>query len=659
MRSLTLAVFFGVLLAGVDVGRAAWFDAAWPYRRPITVTWDAEHATGIELATAEFYTAGHALADGRDIRVATDDGKLVASHILMNGPGDRIRLVFSLQKDVKKYAVYFGNPNPVSPSQGLDDVQYHAGLMMQTRIWNGGPVGDFDQIVRTWDRSGPVIGETMIERPFLGFNPFGEQDRTISKIIGSLFVPFDGDYVFAMSVVHDGALFLDGQPLLFAPIGPGDTRYHTTIHLNRGQHDFLLYHVNTGGDMRFTVGWQRPDMAKVDVISRDSFGVVFGTQIGALEQHDKTFLASFSVEQLGECFFADRYSFRYRFAAESVADSPIKYRWDFGDGQTSTGAQLDHVYLSSGVYPVRLTATVGGNSDTQTSKIVVERNYLKIITTVENSPQDLSRVVAGYDLNAIPPSDLSRVIMLHLAAGELDSAASVADYMAAKKTHPDHNADANCLVTLEKALIDGGQADAAVAMWDHVQSDSDLWARAVPHAAELALWWTGDFDKAVRLLKSAGDSSDPVVRRLYGQALVLDGRVDEGTKVLLDVPAQGPLNRQAALSGAAARSVEFFITEGDPQSGEDAWNSWQAKYPAEFVQGYSVVLRVKLMELRHEPAAAAKVAEAFATAVPQSSYAPQLLDRAAKLMTTIDPARSKELRERLKEKYPEDPLSQN
>jgi hypothetical protein len=70
-------------------------------------------------------------------------------------------------------------------------------------------------------------------------------------------------------------------------------------------------------------------------------------------------------------------------------------------------------------------------------------------------------------------------------------------------------------------------------------------------------------------------------------------------------------------------------------------------------------LRVKLMELRHEPAAAAKMAEAFATAVPQSSYAPQLLDRAAKLLATIDPAKSKELRERLKEKYPEDPLSQN
>ena len=90
-----------------------------------------------------------------------------------------------------------------------------------------------------------------------------------------------------------------------------------------------------------------------------------------------------------------------------------------------------------------------------------------------------------------------------------------------------------------------------------------------------------------------------------------------------------------------------------------AWDAWQAKYPAGFLQGYSVLLRVKLIELRHRPLAAAKLAEAFATAVPQSSYAPQLLDTAAKLLANVDPAKSKSLHQLLKEKYPEDPLSQN
>ena len=657
MRHILTPLFIFLLFA--TTARAAWFDSAWPYRRPIEVTWDAEHATGNELATAEFYTAGHALPHARDIRVATDDGKLIPSHILMAGPGDRIRLVFSLQKDIKKYAVYFGNPYPVSPPSEMEDVQYRAGLLMETKTWNGQPGNNFEQIVGTWDRSGPTLGQTIIDRPFLGFNPFGDQDRTISKIVGSLFVPLDGDYIFAMSVDDDGALYIDGQPLLFAPIGPSDARFHANTHLTRGPHDFLLYHLTVGDVGRFAVGWQRPDTNKIDIIARASFGTCFGSQVGHLEQHDKPFLADYSLEQLGECFFTDRYSFRYHFTANTTANAPIKYHWDFGDGQTSTLSQLDHVYLAAGIFTVSLTATVGPNSDTQTSKIVVERNYLKLANTVENNPQLLSQVVATYDVNTIPADELARVIMLHLAAKEFDSVATAANYLAGQKRHPDRNADANCLIAVEKALIENGNADAAIKMWDQVPASSDLWPRVTPHAVQMALWWTADFDKAVRLLKTIPNSDDPTLRRLLGQGLVLDGHADEGKRILQDLPLQGPANREAALSGAAARSVEFFITESDPESGEDAWNSWQSKYPADFLEGYSVLLRVKLMELRKRPVAAAKLAEAFAANVPQSSYAPQLLDRAAKLLAQIDPAKSQALRQTLKDKYPEDPLSQN
>jgi hypothetical protein len=104
--------------------------------------------------------------------------------------------------------------------------------------------------------------------------------------------------------------------------------------------------------------------------------------------------------------------------------------------------------------------------------------------------------------------------------------------------------------------------------------------------------------------------------------------------------------------------VEFFITEKDPESGEEAWERWQSKFPSDFLEGYSVVLRTKLMELRNRRDAAAKLAEAFASAQPQSPYAPQLLDRASKLLASADPTKSQALRQLLKQKYPEDPLSQ-
>ena len=80
--------------------------------------------------------------------------------------------------------------------------------------------------------------------------------------------------------------------------------------------------------------------------------------------------------------------------------------------------------------------------------------------------------------------------------------------------------------------------------------------------------------------------------------------------------------------------------------------------PADFLEGYSLLLRVRLMELRKLDLAAAKVAEAFANAVPKSSYSPKLLDKASRLLKTSERIKSVALHELLKKRYPEDPLSQ-
>jgi hypothetical protein len=139
---------------------------------------------------------------------------------------------------------------------------------------------------------------------------------------------------------------------------------------------------------------------------------------------------------------------------------------------------------------------------------------------------------------------------------------------------------------------------------------------------------------------------------------VLSQKIDEGRRVLLLLPVEEPSDRQAAVSGAMARTIEFFISDGDAEAGEEAWDRWQNHFPGEFLDGYGVLLQTRLMELQKAPEAAARVAEAFARAVPRSSYAPQLLWRAAKLLQKSDGARSKAILDLLKEKYPEDPLSQ-
>jgi hypothetical protein len=636
----------------------AWFDANWPYRRPIDVTWDADHASGDELATAEFYSDGHCLPNGDDLRVATDDGKLVATHILMNGPGDRIRLVFSLQKGIKKYAVYFGNPKPTPPPAGMETVKFQAGLMIETKQWNGGPVNDFGTIEDSWTRSEPSFGQAMIPNPFLGYNPFGEQDRTISKIVGSLFAPLNGNYVFAMSVDDAATLYIDNQPLLYAPIGPSDTRYHASIPLTRGRHDFLLYHVNMGGPGRFAVGWQRPNGATVEIISRESFGTCFGSQVGPMEQHDKPLIADFSATQVSECFFADNYSFRYHFTSTAKPLSAANYTWGFGDGQTSARPDLDHVYLTDGIYPVQLTIHIGNNTLTQSARIVVGRNFQNILNLVEDDPKVLAKIVGSYQLTKMVAESLSRTVMLYLRANLLDAAVAAANELADQKTQLDPAAAAGSLEAVDHELVNADRIENAISMWSRVPLKSDLQPRASKRIAQLEMWWTGDFGKAVQALEPFKSTADPSVRRIYAQALILNNQAEQGKKILSELSPQAPENRQAVLTGASARSVEFFIRENDPESGEESWERWQARYPTDFLEGYSVLLRTKLVEQRKRKQTAAKVAEAFAMSMPQSSYAPQLLDRASKLFTEFDPVKSQSIRQLLKQKYPEDPLSQ-
>jgi PKD repeat protein len=655
---LPTAVFFIGLCASTAC-QAAWFDSAWSYRRGISITWDDLNPSGEDLASAVFYTDGHALPDGQDVRVATEDGKMVASHVLMVGPGDKIRVVFSLQKGVRDYEIYFGNPHPQSPPPELADVHYKSGLLLETRAWTGGAVDNFNQIQRSWDRSQSVLGKMMVGEVFMGYNAFGPQEQWISKFSGSLFAPQDGDYLFAMAADDDAALYIDQEQTLFAPLGGGDIRYHTTLHLLRGRHDLIVYHVNKASVGYVSLGWRPPEAGNVTVINRESFGICYSGLVGLMEQHDKTLVADFSVDQTSECFFNDSYSFRYHFSAKGKGARATSFAWDFGDGQTSAEPEVDHVYLVSGIYPVKLTGKLGENSDTQTSQLAVDRNYAHITEAHIEPPVNIAAMTDGYSLIRLSAQALLRGLQLQVSADRLDAAVPYAKALAGLAKHPDADASLAALVQLQKRLIDAKEAEKAVTIWDGVPTASDLQPAANRHAAELALWWTGDFEKAVSLLKPLADHTDPATRQMYAQALLLAGNAAEGRKILDSMNSPVPPARRAALSGAAARSVEFFITEKETDAGEEAWERWQAKFPADFLEGYSVMLRTKLMELRNRQSAAAHVAEAFAAAVPLSPYAPQLLDRASKLLAGSDPARSAALRQLLKQKYPEDPLSQN
>ncbi len=647
----------GLLWLGMlaSAAQAAWHDPAWTFRRSLQLTLSAERVNGDELARCTFLSNSKHKADGSDFRVVTAGGRVTRSRVVSVGAGDEIELVFDTVKGIRDYYVYFANGKPPA----VEDAVGKGGLLMEMRQWNGQPVEKIADLPAAFEASKTVLGKTMLQRIYQGVNPFGMQERTVSKLSGSLFAPIDGEYVFAVAADDRGALYLDDKPVVFARYGAGDSRFQDRVYLKRGWHALVFYHVNISGDGPFGVFWRRPDMEKLEIVGRESFGLLGAAQAGPLEQVNRPLTADMSSEYKGEAFYAGNYSHRVALALRTTfaQSDRVQWHWEFGDGQSADGKELEHVFLTSGLREISVTAKAGQLSDTQTFRISVDRDWSRVDRPPTDELGIHSRMVSTYDVSRMATGDLPWAVLLNLRAGNMEAVEVVAMRLAGLTQHPSRAVAIKALEELQQDWLKRGRLTHMVDVWRAVPADSDLQPWAGCELAEVLCWWQGDVAGALKAIEPLAKGDDRA-RRVYGQMLVLNRRVEEGRKVLDALPSPVSLAKQAAVGGAMARTTEFYITEGRWEDGEEAWEKWQSQFPVSFLEGHSMLLRVGLMELRKSKAAA-MVAEAFANAVPQSPYSPQLLDKASKLLLEADPAKAKSLRELLKQRYPENPLSQD
>lgn len=634
-----------------------WLEKDFTSRRLAHVAWDADRNRADELAQVEFLTAGLLKADGARVVVRAADGNVMPSRLLQVGPGDQARVAFGLRQGQRDYLIYFGNPAAKATPQSQPELPQR-GLLMEMNLWNGQPVNSSDQILRAWQATqNQPIGRILVDAPFLGVNPLGDQDRTIAKFSGSLYAPVDGDYQFAASADDRGALYIDGQPVVYAPYAVGDIRFNKTIPLKRGQHDFVFYEVNTGGELRFTVGWKRPDMPRVEPIQPQAFGLVRKSVPAVLEIQDQSLIADFSAEVKSEIFFADNYSYRVILTANPPPGSNITYTWELGDGTTATGLQVEHVYLTGGQFPVKLTVGAHGKADTRISSIWVRRDWQRAANPPAQEPGEIATIVAKYPLDQLQAESLRRAVLLQWIAEQRAASLEAAGELASREKHSNPQASVDAIRKVTLSVIDAGGQDAAIAIWEKVPAKSNLKPLASVEQASQLLWHLGDIQGAMKVLSSVNRSS-PAARQQYAQLLVLTGRAEEGKVALEALPVRGDPDKRVALSGALARSVEFYIEEKDAESADEEWDRWADQFPMDFLDGYSMLLKVQIMQIRGGRAGAANLAEAFANALPQSSYGPSLLETAAKGIQDQDPNRAHQLRQLLKDKYPEDPRAQ-
>ena len=658
MRPFCAIAALAMLLTAAWAHAGAWHDPGSQYRREITIPGESKRIGSEELGHVRFLGNGKQLPDASDVRVTTPTGRPLASRIIMSGPGDYIDLVFNTVAGDRDYLVYFANPKP-RPMP--DEPLARTGLLLETKPLRFEGLNSAKELEEAWKRLDKIqpIGQRMISRPFLGMNLFGGPAQSITRVTGRLFAPAKGTYTFAVAADDRGALFIDGNLVVFCRYPIGDVRFQERIDLERGWHDFLFYQADAGAEYRFSIVWRPPDSGAFAVIPPEAFGAMLEAGAGPLEQQNKTVTADMQATYLGESFFANNYSYRYGFAFASTLKQPerAQCQWDFGDGQRGQGRQIEHVYLTAGTFTVTVETKLGVLSDKQSFRLPVSRD----IEHSNEPPTDVlsvhSKIVEGYDLSRLTDESLPWATVLHLRADNMDASIAAATAMASLPHHADTAAAIKAFQELGDVLARKRLAGRLAAALAATPSQSNLYPWASRERAELLAYSMGDFAQAVKVLE-ASSAKDDAARRMYGQVLILAGRADEGRKILEGLPISAAKQKAAALSGAMARTTEFYVQEKDTENGEKSWDKWMAAFPADFLEGNAIDMRVKLIAARGNTAVAAQVAEAFANALPQSAYSPRLLDTASRLLESSDAARSKALRQLLKQRYPEDPLSQ-
>ena len=651
--------------------QAGWWNDQWPFRRAVTVS-DVPQTSlpGEEVGVVTMPTGGSIQPGGGDIRVTTAGGVVVPHRVLMCGPGDVVRLAFGLRRGSTRYFVYFGNAKPDRLGAGLD---IRRGLLLETRAYAGGPIANLPQVQRAYQAAGELLGRDFRERIFLGHNPFGPQNQICNLFSGYLVCPADGEYIFSTSSQDASFLLVDGQ-LVVSNGGrhPPQPRavQQGRIRLVQGLHELKVYHVNTTADPVAVAAWQGPRDRSLWAIPPEAFAPIRRAQPGMMERRGRAEQADFLPVHAGESFMANRYFQRYLFellATPAAARGQV--RWDFGDGQTSSAVRCEHVYLRNGLFKVTLTVKLGGQTLEQTNRVFVSRPWDQVILNKLDPLADHARIASGYEFTGADARDVAAAISLFQRAGMSQAILRAGQALVQRPSaHP--RALAQALPVYAEALAEAGQAPRAVAALlkgAEMSKSPDVSAELTTRAGRAALA-AGDLDKALGIFEQAirkysALTTVPAIREAHiGVGDVWRQRGDYG-KAAAAYQAAAPLQKSsfeksAVRRGDLARQAEDYIRRGLLADASRALDELEYEFPAERLEGFSALLRVKLELAWRHYAAAAEHAELLVRVNPRSSYAAELLMLASQAYRRQAKAElSRAALERIVKGYPESPLA--
>ena len=663
------------VLAAAGLAQAAgpWWNAAWPYRRALTVEKPAKTSLdGKEIAVVTMATAGLSQDDGDDLRVTTEAGALVEHHVLQTGPGDQVRLAFELRGDGNTYYVYFGNEK-VEPLRQVLDIRrgvLHEAWVNPTR---GVPRKLADARKALADAK-TLIGRDLRTQVALGFNPFGPQESIAQSFTGWFLAPQEGEYAFATSS-HNASFLLIDDELVVDNGGPHwpqrDVAVNGKVRLRAGLHKLTMLHVSNGGNPVVVVAWKPPRAPQWSPMPPAAFAAFATAQPGGLTRYGRETFIDLAATHAGEAWLPEWYYQRYSFEARTTSLAVnTRWRWDFGDGQTSASPKVDHVYLVPGEYTIKLIGQSQAGQVTLTQRIVVTRPWDRVDSDRLDSIRDVARIVAEYDFAKLAAAANAHAVLVLAEARQGPPAIRAGEALAARPTAPP-DLLGRAMPAYAEFLRAAGRGQQAA---DHLLAvgkavrDPQVAARLATLAGQVLL---DDLAKPAQAREvfeqviaahahAAGAEAVRGARIGVGDCWRADG---EGEKALAAYEAAGsripPEHRgEAIYRGDLARHVEAYLSEGKLHLAGEFLAQWHQDLPKDRLDGYWSWMAVRVALLQRRWSDAAREAEVLAAANRQSNYGAQLLmlgHDAALQLKQLERARA--MLERVVKDFPESPLA--
>lgn len=672
---VALFVTMPVIRASAEIRN--WHDPSFDTRAIVRV--DRPARSDIDTAIAHVTHAGLAQLDGDDFRVFDATGKPVSYELLYHTPDRDSLIAFEVPGEGGDYAIYFNNPDAARDPLRVDSAKAvaagradegwlpRAGLVLTTmRRPRDTPNPMTEAQMRTMIEQSPRIdGGGLVRNISHGVNPYGNSDYYISVYRGWLRIPEDGRYVFCTASNEASFSFLNGRELIHWPGRHTDQRgkhgqKQATHQLKRGLYFVEYLHEDVLLDQTAFLGWKKPGDKHLWSIPDDMFPRPHEAAVLSYEDRNGGLFAMPRVELVDSLWPAERSSgqwTRFRFIADAGQTVGVKpnrwsFTWNFGDGQTAEGQDVEHLFLSEGVKTVELQVK-NSRGDTVTLKRPVEVfaiEHMDKQTFKEGDFATYRKLAESLAVERLPAEDLQSLLVMYEQAGDTEQTHAVAKQML---QHPKLNAEQKVSAHLTLAGAVGEPS------WIWLRSDDPANDQAGLEHLKLAADASPDHFERARILSRAyrakgilgeptGDTTKamdhlirvqanmPMADRIQASRLKAMAMGDVALWKQHDLVQalqaykraeqynrpQVPRQVRVAQVGGFPETIRQFAQAGNPEQALATVEHWQDTYPSDQLNGKVLFQRAKLLDKKQSKLAKRAVVRLMKKAIELGQGSP-------------------------------------